>query len=59
MNYNYENIKKNYSNTKEKPIKFHEKAKIVNLDVGSIKETKVSIDFPTFAAIEIKKKGVN
>jgi hypothetical protein len=47
----YENIKKNYSNTKEKPIKFHEKAKIVNLDVGSIKETKVSIDFPTFAAM--------
>jgi len=47
----YENISKKYYNNKDKPIKFHEKAKIVNIDVGDIKESKVSVDFTTLLAM--------
>ncbi len=48
----YQNISKKYINTKEKPIKFHEKARISNgLDVGDIAEKQVQIDFTTLMAM--------
>ena len=47
----YENIPKKYANNKEKSIKFHEKAKVANLDFGDIPETKIPIDFTTFMAM--------
>jgi len=48
----YQNISKKYTNTKEKPIKFHEKARISNgLDVGDIAEKQIPIDFTTLMAM--------
>ena len=47
----YKNIPKKYSNNKEKPIKFHEKARVSNIDFGDIPETKISVDFPTLMAM--------
>ena len=47
----YENISKKYYNNKDKPVKFHEKAKIVHLDVGDIQESKVTVDFTTLMAM--------
>ena len=48
----YQNISKKYTNTKEKPIKFHEKARISNgLDVGDIGEKQIPIDFTTLMAM--------
>ena len=47
----YENISKKYYNNKDKPVKFHEKAKIVNIDAGDIHESKVTVDFTTLMAM--------
>ena len=47
----FENIPKKYANNKDKPIKFHEKAKVSNLDFGDIPETKIPIDFTTLMAM--------
>ena len=47
----YENFSKKYYNNKDKPVKFHEKAKLVNIDVGDITESKVSVDFTTLLAM--------
>ena len=47
----YENFSKKYANNKEKPIKFHEKAKVTNLDIDNIEESKISIDFTTLMAM--------
>ena len=47
----YENIPKKYANNKEKPIKFHEKAKVSNLDFADIPETRIPIDFSTLMAM--------
>ena len=48
----YLNISKKYTNTKEKPIKFHEKARISNgLDIGDIAEKQIPIDFTTLMAM--------
>ena len=47
----FENIPKKYANNKDKPIKFHEKARVSNLDFGDIPETKIPIDFTTLMAM--------
>ena len=48
----YQNISKKYTNTKEKPIKFHEKARISNgLEIDDIAEKQVPIDFTTLMAM--------
>ena len=55
----YENIPKKYYNTKDKPVKFHEKAKVVNIDIGSLKESKVSVDFATLMAMFENDEEIN
>ena len=47
----YEGFKKNYYATKQKPIKFHEKATISNLDVGDITSGSKKVSFQTFMAM--------
>ena len=47
----YENIPKMYANNKEKPIKFHEKAKVSNIDFSDIQQSKIPIDFSTLMAM--------
>ena len=47
----YENFSKKYANNKEKPIKFHEKARVTNLDFDDIPESKIPIDFSTLMAM--------
>ena len=55
----YENIPKKYYNTKDKPIKFHEKAKVANIDIGNLKESKVSVDFKTLMAMFDNDEEIN
>ena len=47
----YENISKKYNSNKGKTIKFHEKARLTNLDFGDIPEKKIPIDFTTLMAM--------
>ena len=46
----YEGIKKSYV-TKEKPVKFHEKATIANIDAGDINTSQKPINFLYFMAM--------
>jgi hypothetical protein len=46
----YEGIKRSYV-TKEKPIKFHEKATIANIDAGDINASQKPINFQNFMAM--------
>ena len=46
----YEGIKRSYV-TKEKPIKFHEKATIANIDAGDINASQNPINFQNFMAM--------
>ena len=47
----YENFSKKYNNNKEKTVKFHEKARLTNLDFGDIPEKNIPIDFITLMAM--------
>ena len=55
----YENIPKKYYNNKDKPVKFHEKAKVVNIDIGNLTESKVSVDFTTLMAMFDNDEEIN
>ena len=46
----YEGIKKSYV-TKEKPVKFHEKATLANIDAGDINTSQKTVNFQTFMAM--------
>ena len=50
----YEGIKRSYV-TKEKPIKFHEKATIANIDAGDINASQKPINFQNLCSIIMKK----
>ena len=57
----YENQKRSYY-TKEKPIKFHEKATVVKLDqaqIVDIPETPINVDFNMLMAMFENKEEVN
>ena len=53
----YEGIKRTYV-TKEKPIKFHEKATISNLEVGDINSSQKPVNFQTFMAMFDNKEEI-
>ena len=55
----YEIIPKKYYNNKNKPVKFHEKAKMVNIYIGNLKESKVSVDFSTLMIIFDNDENIN
>jgi len=46
----YEGIKKSYV-TKEKPVKFHERATIAGVEAGEINESQKAVDFTTLMAM--------
>ena len=53
----YEGIKRAYV-TKEKPIKFHEKATIANLEIGDINSSQKPVNFQTFMAMFDNKEEI-
>ena len=53
----YEGIKRSYV-TKEKPIKFHEKATIANLEAGDINSSQKPVNFQTFMAMFDNKEEI-
>ena len=53
----YEGFKKSYA-TKEKPIKFHEKATIGKLDTGEINACQKAVDFHTLMAMFDNKEEI-
>ena len=53
----YEGFKKSYS-TKEKPIKFHEKAAVGKIDAGEINACQKAVDFQTLMAMFDNKEEI-
>lgn len=54
----YEGFKKSYV-TKEKPIKFHEKATIADIDAGDINASQKPINFQNFMAMFDNKEEIS